>query len=264
VEPLDVAQRIVLESLPALGVLDLGESEAESPEGVALRLTPRGRAMLADKPQERTDGKSDKEAPRSRFLDTHVLQVTSSAVVHTVLGLSTLVEVGRIADTLDLIVAPQTLAKALAAGFEADQVRLRIEEVAPLPETLSRTLAAASVVLGRCTFEPASGFLWVEDKNILELLRTRKATSELFVEPSPPAGLLVQAGVDLDKVVRRCRTIGIEVVYDGNVIRARSASSTATAAQRSLTPPPGKVVATSRTLPRSMSPTPPNVRKSEK
>ena len=267
VEPIDVAKRIVTESLPALGVVDLGDSEEDGPDGIALRLTPRGRAMLSDaKASEKSDKphQSDKRSndkARSHFLDTHVLQVGSSAHVHAVLALSTLVEVGRVGDMLDLIVAPQTLAKALAAGFEADHVRQRIEEVAPLPETLSRTLAQASVVLGRCTFEPASGFLWVEDKNILELLRTRKATAELFVEPSPPSGLLVQAGVELDKLVRRCRTIGIEVVYDGNVVRARTLGTGGTPLPRSLTPPPGKVSAM-RTLQRS--PTPPAVRKTEK
>src|SRR5262249_52431175 len=159
-------------------------------------------------------------------------------------------------DTLDLIVAPQTLAKALAAGFEADQLRQRIEAVANLPESLSRTLAQASVVLGRATFAGASGFLWVEDGNLLEMLRTRRSTAELFVDPSPPSGLLVQAGVDLDKLVRRCRTIGIEVVSDGNVIRARvmQSGTHAPAAARSITPPPGKVQAVSRTIARSQTP----------
>lgn len=260
VEPLDVARRIVTESLPALGVVDLGEGEdAAGPDGIALRLTPRGRAMLSDKTSS-----DNKEKAKSKFLDTHVLQVAPSAHVHAVLGLSTLVEVGRVADMLDLIVAPQTLAKALAAGFEADHVRQRIEEVAPLPETLSRTLAQASVVLGRSTFEPASGFLWVEDKNILELLRTRKATSELFVEPSPPSGLLVQPTVDLDKLVRRCRTIGIEVVFDGNVVRARTLGTGGTPLPRSLTPPPGKTHAVSRTIARSQTPPPVAVRKTDK
>ncbi len=260
VEPIDVARRIVTESLPALGIVDLGESETDGSGGldeIALRLTPRGRAMLSDK------ASSEREKTKSKFLDTHVLQVGTSAHVHSVLALSSLVEVGRVGDTLDLIVAPQTLAKALAAGFEADQVRQRIEDVAPLPETLSRTLAQASVVLGRCTFELAAGFLWVEDKNILELLRTRKATAELFVEPSPPSGLLVQAGVDLDKLVRRCRTIGIEVVYDGNVVRARAIGTAGTPMPRSLTPPPGKVTAV-RSLARSPTPPPVAVRKTEK
>ena len=57
VEPMEVARRIVHESLPALGVIDLGEDEdlPHDPEAdgtgppVALRLTARGRALLADK-----------------------------------------------------------------------------------------------------------------------------------------------------------------------------------------------------------------------
>jgi hypothetical protein len=223
VEPIDVATRIVHESLPALGIIDLGEDEdlhrdetdpADRPP-IALRLTARGRALLADKiPQ-------GDPAP-SRFLDTHVLRLGVEARVGLVLGIAPFVEVGRAAETLDLIVAPQTLARALSAGIEADVLRSRIEAIAPLPESLSRTLAQASVVVGRATWTSATGFLWVDDVNLRELLRTRRPTQELFVDPSPPGGLLVQGGVDLDRLARRCRTVGVEIVADGQAVRARS------------------------------------------
>lgn len=91
-----------------------------------------------------------------------------------------------------------------------------------MPETLSRTLGQASVVLGQSTFVPSGGFLWVEDHNVRELLRTRRPTAELFVDPSPPAGLIVQPGVNLDRLARRCRTVGVEIVVDGQVVRGRA------------------------------------------
>jgi hypothetical protein len=124
-------------------------------------------------------------------------------------------------------VAPQTLARALSAGYEADALRQRIEALAPLPDTLSRTLAAASVVVGRGTYVASSGFLWVDDANVRELLRTRKSTAELFLEPSPPGGLLVSAQVDLDRLVRRCRTVGVEIVTEGTVVKARAVAPAA-------------------------------------
>jgi hypothetical protein len=223
VEPMEVARRIVHESLTGLGVLDLGEDEdlkrdpqvdgAGAP--VALRLTARGRALLADKVPA-SDGST------SRFLDAHVLRVGPPARVGAILAVAPFVEIGRAAETLDLVVAPQTLARALSAGLEADVVRARIEALAPLPETLSRTLAQASVVVGRASHVPATGFLWVEDANVREMLRTRRPTMELFVDPSPPGGLLVGPGVDLDRLVRRCRTIGVEILVDGQVVRART------------------------------------------
>jgi len=218
VELVEVARRVVLESLPALGLVDTGDDTGSSGERtVTLRLTPRGRALLRDGgPVAVPSGEP------SRFLDTHVLRVGGEARVHAVIALAPFVEVGRVADSVDLLVAPQTLARALSAGFDAEVLRQRIENVAPLPETLSRTLAQASVVLGRCGFVAASGFLWVEDQNVRELLRTRRPTAELFVDPSPPAGLIVQPGVDLDRLARRCRTVGIEVVSDGQVMRART------------------------------------------
>lgn len=241
VSPMEVARRIVLGSLPALGVIDLGEDDdlagapdpdAASPEDakIALRLTPRGRVLLA--------GKSPSAEPtKSKFLDSHVLRLGTAARVASVLAIAPLVEVSRCADAVDLIVAPQTLARALSAGLEADSLKQRIEAVAPLPESLSRTLAQASVILGRATYSPASGFLWVEDASVRELLRTRKATSELFVDPSPPGGLLVGLGVDLERLVRRCRTVGIEIVIDGEVVRARTLPPPAV----STSPPPPPV-----------------------
>jgi hypothetical protein len=223
VDPLEVARRIVHESLPALGIVDLGEDE-DLPRGLdvderdpplALRLTARGRALLGDKtPQS--------DATPSKFLDTHVLRLGPQARVGSILGIGPFVEVGRAAETLDLIIAPQMLARALSAGLEADVLRARIEALAPLPESLSRTLAQASVVVGRATWNGASGFLWVDDANIREMLRTRRSTQELFVDPSPPGGLLVQAGVEVDRLARRCRTIGVEILVDGQVVRART------------------------------------------
>jgi hypothetical protein len=240
-DPADVAGRILKESLPALGVIDLGE---ESADDVPLRLTPRGRALVNRREVPNEDGKS-------KFLDTHVLRVGAGARIAAILSIAPFVEVGRIGADLDLLVAPQTLARALSAGFEADVLRQRIEAIAPLPESLSRTLEQASVVLGRGSFAPANGFLWVEDANIRELLRTAKSTQELFVDPSPPSGLLVQPGVDVERLARRCRTVGVEVISEGNVVRARtvppppvmprsqsSSRALRTESSRSMTPPP--------------------------
>jgi hypothetical protein len=228
VEPMEVARRVILDSWPALGLIDLGEDDGETRSTVTLRLTPRGRALLADR-------EPTADTTPSKFLDTHVLRLGMGARVYAVITIAPFVEVGRASETVDLIVAPQTLARALSAGFEADVLRQRIEAIAPLPETLSRTLAQASVVVGRGTFAPAAGFLWIDDANIRELLRTRRPTSELFVDPSPPAGLIVQVGVDLDRLSRRCRTVGVELMSDGQIVRAR------TLPPPRLTPSPGRV-----------------------
>jgi len=223
VEPIELARRIVHESLPALGILDLGE-DADLPHDpdvdgpappIALRLTARGRAILAEK------APPTEQFP-SAFLDTHLLRLGSHARVGAILAIAPFVEVGRAAETLDFIVAPHTLSRALSAGIDADVLRGRIEALAPLPESLSRTLAQASVVIGRAAWVSAAGFLWVEDPNLREMLRTRRPTQELFLDPSPLGGLLVQPGVDVERLARRCRTIGVEVLADGQVVRART------------------------------------------
>jgi hypothetical protein len=248
VEPMEVARRIVHDSLPALGVLDLGEDEdlphdpgvSDNDAPVALRLTARGRALLAEKVPT-VDGAA------SHFLDTHVLRLGPQAKVGAILAVAPFVEVGRAAEALDLIVAPQTLARALSAGLEADVLRARIEALAPLPESLSRTLAQASIVVGRTTWAAAAGFLWVEDGNVREMLRTRRPTQELFVDPSPPGGLLVAPGTELDRLARRCRTIGVEVLADGQVVRARTIPPPAVS--KSVPPPSSRPPGSPRTVP---------------
>jgi hypothetical protein len=80
-----------------------------------------------------------------------------------------------------------------------------------LPEPLLRALVQASAVLGRAQYVSSPGFRGVADPELRELLRTRRQTADLFIEPSPPGGLLVAPGVDLERVTLRCRTLGVEV-----------------------------------------------------
>jgi hypothetical protein len=252
-EPVPVSElvrRLVTESLPTLGVVDLGESEhgraAGASEGsLALRLTPRGRALLLGIP----------EAGRSRageFVSTHTLRVGRGARVAHVLGLSQLVEVGAADGGLDLAITPQVLARALSAGLEGDTIRARLRALAELPQGLTAMLEQATAVLGRVSFVPAAGFLWADDPELRELLRTRKGTAELFVDPSPPGGLLLAPEVDLDRLVRRCRGVGIEIVSEGAVLRARGSSTMP--AVSTAPPEPGPRRSTLR--PRSRTPVP--------
>jgi hypothetical protein len=223
--PIDVARRIALESLPALGVIDIGIIDVSnaSPEdeesggelGPTLRLTPRGRALLSGK-------HPTTEPVASKFIDSQVLRIGPQTRVAAILGLLPLVEIGKVAERIDVILTPPSLARALAAGVEADIVKARIEAVAPMPDTLSRLIAQASIVVGRGTFVASSGFLWVEDANVREMLRSRRQTADLFVDPSPSGGLLVQAAVDLERLTRRCRALGIEIASDGQILRARA------------------------------------------
>jgi hypothetical protein len=108
--------------------------------------------------------------------------------------------------------------------LESETVRARIEAVTNLPDNISQMLDQASVVLGRATYVQVSGFLWIEDQEVRELLRTRRPAADMFIDPSPPAGLLIGPDVDLERLVRRCRTLGVEIEADGTLVRARSMS----------------------------------------
>ncbi|MEO6600919.1 MAG: hypothetical protein ABIQ16_13655 [Polyangiaceae bacterium] len=219
--PAEVARRIALETLHVLGIVDLGDPEADDVEsiGPTLRITPRGRAFLADSaPDSRAPA-----APASRFLDTQALRVGAAASVGSVISLAPFVEIGGVTGAaLDILITPQALSHALSAGFDGEVMRTRLEVLAPLPDPIARTLTQASTVIGRAEFVMTQGFLWVEDPEVRELLRTRRQSADLFVDPSPPAGLLLAVGVDLERVARRCRALGVEVLVDGEVYRTRS------------------------------------------
>jgi hypothetical protein len=220
-----VARRIALESLPALGAIDVGiidmsqshpdDEDAAGKVGPTVRLTARGRALLSGRHP------TSDPAP-SKFIDSQVLRLGAQTRVAAVLALSPLIEIGKVAEHIDLILTPPGLARALSAGVEAEVVRSRIEAVAPMPESLSQIVAQASVVVGRGSAVQVGGFLWIDDANVRELLRSRRQTADLFIDPSPPGGLLLQPSVDFDRLVRRCRAVGVEVTIEGPVVRSRA------------------------------------------
>ncbi len=218
--PAEIARRVALDSLHVLGVVDLGDPDADEAGdslGPTLRITPRGRAYLA---LADTNGVGEP----SRFLDNQALRIGAQSRVGHVMGIAPFVEIGRASGYLDVAITQQTLSMALSAGFEADVIRSRLELVAPLPDPISRMLVQASAVLGRAEFVQSQGFLWVEDPEVREMLRTRRQTADLFIDPSPPSGLLIAAGIEVDRVARRCRALGVELLLQGEVYRTRSAA----------------------------------------
>ncbi len=216
--PADIAAAVALQSLHVLGIVDLGDPEGDSDlENVppTIRITPRGRELLR--------GEFSSEVPEPcKFIDNQSLRVGRSATVGQVVGLSPFVEIGRVTGALDLSISPQTVSQALSAGFEGDVILARLEAVSALPDPIARLLAQATAVLGRAEFVPTAGFIWVEDPEIRELLRSRRQTSDLFIDPSPPSGLLLVQGVDMDRLARRCRSLGVELYVEGEVHRTRS------------------------------------------
>jgi hypothetical protein len=212
--PVEVARRIATETLHLLGAVDLAEpDEGDDVDGPMLRMTPRGRAWLSEKA-------APIALPAGKFTDNQTLRVGRESLLSHVLALHPLTEVGSVENDLDLILTPRTLALAIGTGMDPTHLRKRLEIIAPLPDPIERQLAQASTVLGRAEFVASVGFLWIDDPEIRRMLSTRRSTADLFVNPSPPSGLLVTAGVDMDTLARRCRTMGIEVLEDGEVCYA--------------------------------------------
>lgn len=236
-DPVEIARRMAVETLHILGAVDLASADdfsASEVEGPMLRITPRGRAWLGDsmRPSDLEQGK---------FIDNQTLRIGTSARLAHVIALHPLTEVGNVEGELDLILTPRTLALAIGTGIDPSILRARLETIAPLPDPIVRQLTQASTVLGRAEFVECAGFIWIDDPEVRRMLSTRRSTADLFVNPSPPSGLLVAAGIDLDKLSRRCRTLGVEVLRDGNVHYARSSPP---GRRGSKSEPPGSVPAT--------------------
>lgn len=220
--PLQLAETIVFQSLAALGVVDLGEAESSQGEDVyatLVRITPRGRRLLSD--QAPTD-----DTTPSAFVDETRMRIGTEATVGAVLALYPFVEVGKVTDTLELQVTPAAVARAVAAGMEGDFMRFAVSSVAPLSPAVAKILDQVTAVLGRVDYVPCSGFLWCDDIDVREMLRTRRQTADLFVDPSPPGGLLLAPDAAMDVLVRRCRALGVEISLDGEVLRSGPVSQT--------------------------------------
>jgi hypothetical protein len=116
------------------------------------------------------------------------------------------------------------MARGLAEGIDAGLMRERLEALVPLNDELSGALDEAATIVGRATLAAASAFLWVDDPDVRDMLRLTAAVADMFVEPSPPGGLLVAAGVDAERLVRRCRALGVEVAIEDGFPRVRQSS----------------------------------------
>ena len=150
-EPIDIARRIVLESFPALGAVDIGivdistassEDEERADElGPTLRLTPRGRALLS--------GKHPTTEPiASHFIDNQFFVWAPRPASLRRWSLATHRDrKNRSAHRPHL--DPSQPGPRPRCRRRGRIVKARIEAVAPMPDTLSRLIAQASVVLGR-------------------------------------------------------------------------------------------------------------------
>jgi hypothetical protein len=218
----DIVQRLLLESLPTLGVVDVGGADKASAEGsgelssLALRLTSRGRQLIGD-----TEGPRTRDDTTSELVEPRRLRIGSTARAADVLELSTFCEIEAVEGELELSVSPAGVSRGLADGISAAEMRARLQALVELSDELCRALKEAGTVIGRATLASVSGFLWIEDNEVREMLRTMQPVADLFLDPSPPTGLLVAVGVDQERLVRRCRALGVEVDFEEGVVRAR-------------------------------------------
>jgi hypothetical protein len=269
----EIAHRMTVESLHALGVVDLGQVEPDAGEldagvasfsgfdsghddsegelGTTLRVTPRGLELLK---QVLGRGESSQQAAGSRerttMTDEHTLRVGDDARLSQVLALAAFMELQAVTPALEFCLTSASLGEALAQGCETSSMLDALAGLVEVPEPTLALVQRAGAVRGAVEHLPCAGFLRVEGE-LRDLLLSRRQTLDLFLAGSPAGGLLVASGVDFEQLVRRCRIVGVELTSDGQVCRMGSTRpppmrSGAAPASRSKRARPGQSAAAAR------------------
>lgn len=253
----EIARRMTVESLHALGIVDLGivdldhdptgleagessfagfagsdgADDTDAELGTTLRVTPRGLTLLkqvlgrsaipeSKAAPDKSQGTAGRE--RSAMLDEHTLRIGEDAKLSQVLALVPFMELQAIAPALELRLTSASLGEALAQGLETSQLLAALSAIVELPEQTAALVRRAGAVRGAVEHVACAGFLRVEQAELRELLLSRRQTMDLFLQQSPPGGLLIAASVDFEQLVRRCRIVGVELTSDGQVCRMGS------------------------------------------
>jgi hypothetical protein len=227
-----VVARLGHDSLPALGIIDVGEDDGGA---LVVRLTPLGRSVCGEPSPARGPAQSAFDG------DGRTLTLGHQARVAQVLALASFTNVVTSQGVLVVEVTRASVERAVSAGADPQTLRARLETLAPIAPEAARVLDEVGAVVARASYVQASGFLWIGDDQVRELLRKKKSTADLFVDPSPPGGLLLAPDLELDKVVRRCRALGVEIEWNGEVLRARSVPALPPVGRRSTLRPKGSV-----------------------
>jgi hypothetical protein len=251
---------IVLGSLTRLGLLDIGvdgdlgdvsfdldrdvRAWIEAPDALVddhlsallIRQNARGRRLIGQSVGEPEAALSGEGGTRSRFVEKLQLRLGDGVKVAEALALSAVSEVCRTDEALEVLISPAAISRAIARGSTPDELRDRLTAVAELTPELKELLDHASVVVGKGALVAVGAFLWVDNPDVRDMLRQARTTAEFFLDPSPPGGLLVAAGVDLERLVRRCRGLGVEIDVAADLTLRASRGS-----NRAFTPPPSAV-----------------------
>ncbi len=202
--PLEAVERILLDSLVALGVVDVsGEPGGEGVDRPCIRANSRALAWL--------DGGQASSLTRTAYVAAQTIRVGADASAGSVLSVADLVEVGQSGRVLELVVSRPKVERVILDGATPESIARRLQSLTPLSAEVERLIHAIVQVRASVDYVAASGFIWVDDPELLKELRERRALARLFVDPSPPGGLLVASGVSLERLTLRLRRFGIEL-----------------------------------------------------
>ncbi|MFC1464369.1 MAG: hypothetical protein ACFLMY_05920 [Candidatus Brachytrichaceae bacterium NZ_4S206] len=201
--PVDVARRVLLESLPALGAADRARVDGVE----VVRLSVRARRWL--------EGARERHDEPSRWDGGGRLRVGRGARVRAILAAAEGAQAIASEGALTLRVDESSTAAALERGLDTETLRARLEELAsPVEAAALRALVrGAEANRPQVRIVPASAFLPIDEPGLRERISSEPALRGYWVSPSPEGGLLVRAGVSFEELASALQRLGI-VLHD--------------------------------------------------
>ncbi len=117
----------------------------------------------------------------------------------------------RIDQVYEIKLDPKRLAEAPATCMPADELRVALRELEPLPPAIADLLATKTPVRGKVGIRGCSALVKPENAEVLAAIREHPQLKG-YIEPgAPPGYLLVKMQSDPNNFVRRCQNLGFEV-----------------------------------------------------
>lgn len=192
-----------IQDLFALGVLDRADRAEALGTSSAVHVAVRTRSLWSQA------APASEAAVAVQALGPLRFEVGPATQIAATLAASALLEPAGFEQRLTFEVSAQSVEQFALAGGTAAQMRALLEPLGTWTDASQALVEEATRSRVRLDLAPAAGFVWIEDEALRERLRTQTGLAALFIEPSPPGGLLVRTGVSLERLLKACRARGI-------------------------------------------------------
>lgn len=190
----DALQRMLVESLPALGLADMSD------DGTVFRYRPKARVHL--------------DLAAHPTLHRTTLEIPNGTPLNAVAGLADFAEPESVRNESGAItfnVGAAAVARARSRGISSDQVTVRLEAlglIAPFTGVLKDLLESLETDR-EINVYPLSGAIYVDDPELLATLQADTTLRRWIVNAETGSWLLIKSDADLVRLQSRLQRLGL-------------------------------------------------------